>query len=430
MPSNSLSRWFGITTFGESHGPYIGVVIDSPIPNIDFPSLELESALRRRALKSKFTTDRNEPDQIHIISGVFEGKTTGMPLCILVPNKDAKSEDYEAFRDVFRPGHADASWFKKYGIYDYRGGGRASGRETIARLIAADSVKSLLKGIEIRVQTLSVGKISADPGSFRDDNPFHWPDPKSYPELIKYLESISRSSDSVGATLRVTAHNVPPGLGDPIFEKLSANIAKAMFSIGSIRGILFGDGLRLAIDPGSLVNDQYKNGKPQSNHHGGILGGVSTGQDLSFDLIIRPISSIGIPQKTVDKSGNPQTIAISGRHDSCHIPRVIPVVEAMLGLCLADAIQYQKLIAPTKPGLNDYRESLDKLDEELVLLLWRRRSIVNQVNKYKREHQIPPIDPQREQEILKRSSDLANNLDLDPKITQEIQKLCLQLCKK
>lgn len=428
MRSNSFSQQFGISTFGESHGPAIGLLIDSPPPNLDFPSDELAAALRQRSQRGDFSTPRQEPDQLEILSGVFEGKTTGMPLCVIVRNCDAKSADYAALKDIFRPGHADYSWFQKYQIFDYRGGGRASGRETLARVIAADLPKSLLKDIKIEITSTQIGEMKAGAAaSPAGDNPFHWPDPKSYPDLIKYLDEIKDSGDSLGGILQVRASNIPAGLGDPIYEKLSANIAKAMFSIGTMRGILFGDGLDLARRPGSQCNDQFEDGKLASNHHGGIVGGVSNGQDLVFELIIRPISSISIPQEGMDKAGNPRQISIQGRHDVCHLPRLIPVVEAMLQICLADAIQYQRLVLGLDADLPSFRESLDKVDEELLTLLWRRRAIVHKVKQYKKQNDLPPKDPSREREILSKAAKLAQEMDLPPELVQDIIKLNLRI---
>lgn len=427
MPSNKLSDIFGISTFGESHGPAIGVLIDSPLPNIDFPSEELLQALQRRNPQLSFTTARNEPDQIEILSGLMDGKTTGMPLCLIVRNLDARSTDYEALKDVFRPGHADFSWFQKYGIYDYRGGGRASGRETLARIIAADHVKSVLGDIDIHITCTQIGELKAMSQKGDAANPWHWPCSQTFPKLMSYLNEIQKSGDSVGGILRVSAHNVPPGLGDPVYEKLSANIAKAMFSIGSIRGIHFGDGLLLAEQTGSQVNDQFINGKLASNHHGGILGGVSTGQDISYDLIIRPVSSIRIPQQSLDRQGQSRQISIQGRHDVCHIPRIIPVIEAMLKLCLADAIQYQKLVSAQSQSLAGFRESLDKLDAELIQVLAHRAEIVKQVKAFKTKQGLPPQDPEREKNIQDQCSALAAKLGLDPHLAKEIIKLSIRI---
>ncbi|MCB5286788.1 MAG: chorismate synthase [Candidatus Cloacimonetes bacterium] len=427
MRSNRLSELFGITTFGESHGPAIGLLIDSPPPNLDFPSAELCAALQQRSHKGDFSTSRHETDRLEILSGVFEGKTTGMPLCVIVRNCDAKSADYEALKDVFRPGHADYSWFQKYQIFDYRGGGRASGRESLARVIAADLAKNLLKDIKIEITSTQIGELKAGSSSAAGDNPFHWPEPDTYPELIKYLDEIKSLGDSLGGILHVSASNIPSGLGDPIYEKLSANIAKAMFSIGTVRGILFGDGLDLARRPGSQCNDQFAEGRLASNHHGGIVGGVSNGQDLVFELVIRPISSISIPQEALDKAGKPRRISIQGRHDVCHLPRLIPVVEAMLQICLADAIQYQRLISGQSADLPSFRESLDKIDEELITLLWRRRAIVQKVKQYKQQNDLSPQDPAREREILRKAAKLAEGIDLPPELVQDLIKINLRI---
>ncbi|MCB5271473.1 MAG: chorismate synthase [Candidatus Cloacimonetes bacterium] len=427
MRSNRLSQLFGISTFGESHGPAMGLLIDSPPPNLDFPSEELYAALQQRSQRGDFSTPRQEADQLEILSGVFEGKTTGMPLCVIVRNCDAKSADYAALKDIFRPGHADYSWFQKYQIFDYRGGGRASGRETLARVIAADLSRNLLQDIKIEIVSTQIGERKAAHSSPVGDNPFHWPDPASYPDLIKYLGEIKDSGDSLGGILQVRASNIPLGLGDPIYEKLSANIAKAMFSIGTVRGILFGDGYDLARRPGSQCNDQFAEGKLASNHHGGIVGGISNGQDIVFELIIRPISSISIPQEAMDKAGNPRQISIQGRHDVCHLPRLIPVVKAMLQICLADAIQYQKLVLGNAADLPSFRESLDKVDEELLTLLWRRREIVRQVKEYKQQNDLPPQDLAREREILNKAAILAEEMDLPPELVQDIIKLNLRI---
>ncbi len=428
MRSNRLSHLFGISTFGESHGPVIGLLIDSPPPNLDFPSDELYAALRQRGHRGDFSTARQEADELEILSGVFEGKTTGMPLCVIVRNLDAKSVDYEVLRDVFRPGHADYSWFQKYQIFDFRGGGRASGRETLARVIAADLSKSLLKDIKIEIISKQIGELKASSTTLiAGDNPFHWPEPDTYADLTRYLSEIKSSGDSLGGILHISASNIPSGLGDPIYEKLSANIAKAMFSIGTVRGILFGDGYDLARKPGSQCNDQFAEGKLVSNHHGGIIAGVSNGQDIVFDLVIRPISSISIPQEGMDKAGKSRQISIQGRHDVCHLPRLIPVVEAMLQLCLADAIQYQRLVSGQDGDLTSFRESLDKLDEELLTLLWRRREIVHKVKQYKQQNQLPPKDQAREEEILDKAAKLAKEMDLPIELVQDIIKLDLRI---
>ncbi len=426
MPSNKLDGYFGFTSFGESHGPAIGLVIDSPPPNLDFPHDALEAALARRNISTPYKTARNESDDYEILSGVFEGKTTGMPLCIIVRNHDARSLDYEAFKNVFRPGHADFAWYEKYHIYDYRGGGRASGRETLTRVIAASFAKDIINPITIETRCLQIGDFIADPEGIWEENPFAWSDKASLSQLYDYLDKVKVEGDSVGGIIELKAMNVPAGLGDPVYDKLSANIAKAMLSIPSVKGISFGDGEALASMKGSMGNDQISRTGFLSNHQGGINGGVSNGNDLRLRLIIRAVPSVSNPQRTIDKAGKDHIVSIQGRHDVCHIPRLIPVAEAMLKLCLADAIQHQKLISGEEADLSSYRESLDKLDEDLILLLYRRKKLVEQVKAFKKEHQLSPRDEDREREIIARSRDLGRELDLDEDIVSRIMHLVLQ----
>lgn len=429
MSSNKLSHTFGISTFGESHGPAVGILFDSPIPNQELPVNEIRAALKRRSPHGKHSSSRIEPDDIEILSGVFDGKTTGAPLCLIVRNQNIRSADYDTLENIIRPGYADYSWLKKYHIFDFRGGGRASGRETVARVIAAELLKTILRDINISVSTLQIGEMIARPANDCPNNPYYWCDAESLPALTEYLEQIRRAGDSIGGIIRVSAKNVHAGLGDPLYEKLSANIAKAMLSIGSVRGIMFGDGADLAKHPGSWCNDAYQNGEPTTNHHGGILGGVSTGEELRFDLIIRPVSGISKEQNTIDRDGRDCKIRITGRHDSCHIPRIIPVVEAMLTICLADAIQYQRL-NQGEQDLAGYREALDKLDEDLVLLLKRRKDVVQQVKKFKEIHGMAPKDPIRELQISQKVRALAQELDLNTDLVDSLMKLNLEISAK
>ncbi|MCB5267843.1 MAG: chorismate synthase [Candidatus Cloacimonetes bacterium] len=425
MPSNRLEQFFGFTSFGESHGAAMGLLIDSPTPNLDFPYAALRDALNRRKIHTPFKTSREETDDYEILSGVFEGKTTGMPLCIIVRNRDIRSSDYEAIRNLFRPGHADFAWFQKFGIYDFRGGGRASGRETLVRVIAASFTDEVIQPIQISTSCLQIGTMRCETTSDTHDNPFHWQDSSSLDDLYSYLQQSKDRGESLGGIIRLTASRVPAGLGDPVYEKLSANIAKAMLSIPSVKGINFGDGFALASMQGSEANDQISSQGFLSNHQGGINGGVSNGNDIVFDLIIRPIPSVSTPQRTIDREGKDHWIEVHGRHDSCHIPRLIPVAEAMLKLCLADAIQHQRLIQGKARDLVSFRESLDKIDEDLLLLLYRRRQIVQQVKEYKLKHQLPNHDPIREQQIISRAQELAKELDIDPNIVSQIIQLVL-----
>lgn len=429
MPTNRLSQIFGITSFGESHGTAIGLVIDSPPPNLDFPFTEITAALQKRQANTAYRTQRIEKDDFEILSGVFEGKTTGMPICIIVRNRDAISSDYDALKDVFRPSHADFSWTQKYAIHDYRGGGRSSGRTTLANVIAGCFCDNILGDILISITCPQIGTMIASPSDAAIDNPFHWPETASLAELYAYMDQIKAAGDSVGGMLQVTIAGVPLGLGDPLAEKLNANLAKAMLSIGSIKGILFGDGLLLAALKGSEANDQMDSTGFLSNHNGGISGGVTNGNDITFTLVVKAVPSISLPQKTIDKLGKDSILTIQGRHDVCHIPRLIPVVEAMIKLCLADAIQYQKLVKSERKELPDFRENLDKLDEDLLLLLYRRKMIVAEVRDYKKMNDISEFDPKREDQIRHRASAMAKELGLDPSATIDVINATLKVCK-
>ncbi|MDD3535448.1 MAG: chorismate synthase [Candidatus Cloacimonetes bacterium] len=425
MPTNRLSQFFGISSFGESHGAAIGILIDSPPPNLIFPYAALKEALAARNVNTPYKTARKESDDYEILSGVFEGKTTGLPLCIIVRNNDARPGDYEAIKDVFRPGHADFSWYQKYHIYDYRGGGRASGRETLARVMASALLQELISSIEIEIISRQIGELTCTATDAPTHNPFHWQGDTA--KLYRYLDEIKAAGDSVGGLLELRARKVPAGLGDPVYEKLSANIAKAMLSIPSVKGISFGSGMAFARLKGSEANDQISETGFLNNHAGGINGGISNGNDIVFQLIVRAVPSVSLPQKTIDKEGNPQSIEIKGRHDTCHIPRIIPVVKAMLQITLADALAHQKLIHGEEQSLEDYRSSLDKLDEELMLLLYRRRQIVQAVKKYKQKHNLPPKDALRETEIMKRIRVIAKELELDPALAEAIMQELLKL---
>lgn len=434
MRSNRSETQFGITSFGESHGPAMGIVIEDIRPNLQFPIEELNNLLSRRKPGSNpYSTSRRETDDYQIISGVFEGKTTGMPICILFWNKDAQSNDYETLRDVFRPGHADFAWFSKFKIYDYRGGGRASGRETVTRIAASAFVSEIIKPIRISFQTLQVGKLIAETQSafkgLNDENPFCWLDGENPIKLYDYLDDVESQNETVGGIIRVKIDGVQPGLGDPVFEKLNANLAKALFSIGSIRGVSFGDGFEVSSQMGSESNDQMDQSGFLSNHSGGISGGISTGQPILINIAVKAVSSHGKPQKTINKSGISQTIKISGRHDICHLPRLLPVIEAMIKLTLADAIAWQKQLSGETLSLADYREALDKLDEELLLLLFRRKKIVEQVKKYKSSNQIPFRDENREKEMLQEWQAFARELKLPIKDIPDLLNLVLKICR-
>ncbi len=425
MRANSLNGYIGFTAFGESHGPAMGLVIEDVKPGIEFPFKDIETALQQRKGEKNFTsTSRNEPDKFEVLSGIFEGKTTGMPICIIIYNKNFKSSDYDNIANVFRPGHADFSYFKKFKIYDYRGGGRSSGRETISRVAASVMVNHLLEGIEFVVYPIRIGKfvpknISYD---FLETNHLKWPDKENFDQLIDYLKKIKTDKDSVGSIIRFEIRNVPAGLGDPVFEKLEANIARAILSIGSVKGIQFGSGFSLGKMKGSEANDEIIDGKFISNNNGGILGGISTGQTIIFDFVSKPVPSIGKIQQTIDSENNDRKIKINGRHDLVLTPRIIPVSIAMIKLVLSDAISYQKLIDSEENTIQNFREQIEKIDEDILIAIARRNEISKRIGEFKKENNLEIFDLKRESEVLDLLKEKAVNLNISKDIIPEIWK--------
>lgn len=323
---NSFGRNFRLTTFGESHGPALGAVIDGCPPGIALLERDIQPFLdRRRPGRSPRSSPRQEMDRVEILSGIFEGRTTGAPISLLVRNSDVRSSDYDALKEVFRPGHADYTWLAKYGIRDHRGGGRSSGRETVARVAAgAVAAKILaLRGIQVQSRILEIHGNTTPDG------------------MDKEVEEAVRADDSVGGILEITARGCPPGLGDPVFGKLDALIGMAMLGIGAVKGVEIGEGFAAARMRGSEQNDQMGKDGFLSNHAGGILGGISTGADIVVRIAVKPTPSIARDQRTVDIRGDERVISVRGRHDPCIVPRLAPVAEAMLALVLVDALMEQ-----------------------------------------------------------------------------------------
>ncbi len=350
MAGNTFGRLFKITTFGESHGPAVGVVIDGVPPGLPLSAADIQPELdRRRPGQSRLTTQRDEKDSVEILSGLFQGKTTG---ALLVHNQNQKSADYEDLKAIFRPGHADYTYLAKYGIRDYRGGGRSSGRETVARVAAGAVAKKILSGhgIAIYAYTASVGKIKAASVDLTviDKNPVRAADLKAAALMAEEIEQARQKGDSIGGTIAAIVQGCPPGLGDPVFDKLEAVIGHALLSLGAVKGIEFGTGFSAAVLKGSENNDLYeiKAGKisTKTNNCGGILGGISTGADVILRLAVKPTASIAVKQQTVNLQKEPATVEVKGRHDPCLCPRLVPVVEAMLALCILDALMIQKTI--------------------------------------------------------------------------------------
>ncbi len=351
--SNKFGEIFSFTTWGESHGEAIGCVIDGCPSLLSLHENDIQKHLdKRRPGQSKFTTQRQEKDQVKIFSGVFEGKTTGTPISLIIFNEDQKSGDYSEIKEKFRPNHADYAYFKKYGIRDYRGGGRSSARETAMRVAAGAVARKILEQekIEIIGYLTQIGEKKIDPSRLDfaeiDRNDFFCPDAIAAKNFEDYLTKIRKSGDSVGAVVEVIARNVPAGFGEPIYNKLDARLAAAMMSINAVKGVEIGDGMSAASKKGSELADEMfsKNGKVEfaSNYSGGTLGGISSGQDIVVRFAVKPTSSILIPRRTIDISGENTEIITKGRHDPCVGIRAVPVGEAMMACVLADFLLLHK----------------------------------------------------------------------------------------
>jgi chorismate synthase len=342
MSDNSFGRLLRVTTFGESHGPAIGCVIDGCPPGVAITPEDFRADLERRATgKSRHTSQRREADEIEILSGVFEGRTTGTPIALLIRNTDAKSKDYANIAEQFRPAHADYTYRQKYGIRDPRGGGRSSARETTMRVAAAVIAKKWLAerfGVRVRGYLAQLGEIA--PRGFDwsavEDNPFFWPDAAQVPELESYMDALRKSGDSVGARVTVIADGVPPGWGEPIYGKLDGDLAAALMSINAVKGVEIGAGFDAVEQRGTEHRDEITPEGFLSNNAGGILGGISTGQDVICSIALKPTSSLRLPGRSVNVRGEPIEVVTTGRHDPCVGIRATPIAEAMVALVLVD----------------------------------------------------------------------------------------------
>jgi chorismate synthase len=345
MSHNTFGKMFRVTTFGESHGPAIGCVIDGCPPGLEIDPAEIRAELERRATgRSRHTSQRREKDDVQVLSGVFEGRSTGTPIALLIENTDARSRDYDEISRQFRPGHADYTYWKKYGIRDYRGGGRSSARETTMRVAAGAVARKWLKlelGIEIQGWLAQLGPIRTDgvmDWATIDDNPFFCPDPARVPELEAFMDALRKSGDSVGARVNVIARGVPAGLGAPVYGKLDADLASAMMSINAAKGVEIGAGFESVAQKGTEHRDEMSPEGFLSNHAGGILGGISSGQDVVVSTAFKPTSSLRIPCRGLDVDGNEVEVVTKGRHDPCVGIRATPIVEAMMALVLMDHV--------------------------------------------------------------------------------------------
>jgi chorismate synthase len=342
MAGNTFGRLFTVTSFGESHGPAIGCVVDGCPPGLDLCEADIQPELdRRRPGTSRHVTQRREPDAVEILSGVFAGKTTGTPIGLLIRNRDSRSGDYENIARTFRPGHADYAYAQKYGLRDYRGGGRASARETAVRVAAGAIARKWLgerHGVTIRGWMSQLGEIEIPfvDSARIDENPFFAPDAAIVPRLEAYMDALRASGDSVGARISVAAQGVPAGWGEPVYDRLDADIAHAMMGINAVKGVEIGDGFACVAQKGSEHGDEMTPQGFLSNHAGGVLGGISTGQEIVVRLAVKPTSSIRLARRSVDLQGRPVMVETHGRHDPCVGIRATPIAEAMLALVLID----------------------------------------------------------------------------------------------
>lgn len=342
MPGNTFGKLFTVTTFGESHGPALGCIIDGCPPGLALSEADLQVDLdRRKPGQSRYTTQRREADQVRILSGVFEGKTTGTSIGLLIENTDQRSKDYGDIKDMFRPAHADYSYFQKYGVRDYRGGGRSSARETAMRVAAGGIAKKYLAetlGISVRGYLSQLGPITIDKVDWNeiDNNPFFCPDAGKVDEMAAYMQALSKEGNSIGAKITVVAEGVAPGLGEPVFDRLDADIAGALMGINAVKGVEIGDGFATVEQKGTEHRDEMSPQGFLSNHAGGIVGGIATGQCIVAHLALKPTSSIRLPGQSVNVRGESVEVSTTGRHDPCVGIRATPIAEAMLALVLMD----------------------------------------------------------------------------------------------
>jgi len=342
MPGSSIGDMFRVTTFGESHGPALGCIVDGCPPGLPLTEADMQVDLdRRKPGTSKYATQRKEPDQVKILSGVFEGITTGTPIGLLIENQDQKSKDYSDIKDIYRPAHADYTYAQKYGIRDYRGGGRSSARETAMRVAAGAIAKKYLQvshGVSVRGYMAQMGDLVPSVVDWDEvyNNPFFCPDPALVPQLEQMIDALRREGDSIGARINLVASGMMTGLGEPVFDRLDADIAHAMMSINAVKGVEIGAGFASVSQKGSSHRDEMSPNGFTSNNAGGILGGISSGQDILVSIALKPTSSITTPGKTVDSQGLSAEVVTKGRHDPCVGVRATPIAEAMLAIVLMD----------------------------------------------------------------------------------------------
>lgn len=348
MSGNSFGKLFTVTTFGESHGLALGCIIDGCPPGLALTEDDIQIDLdRRKPGQSRYTTQRREADQVKILSGVFEGKTTGTPIGLMIENTDQRSKDYSNIKDQFRPAHADYTYMQKYGVRDYRGGGRSSARETAMRVAAGAIAKKYLNdffGVEVRGYLSQLGPIAIESVDWSEvpNNPFFCPDASKVPEMEAYMQALNKEGNSIGAKITVVASGVAPGLGEPVFDRLDAEIAHGLMSINAVKGVEIGAGFESVVQKGTEHRDEITPNGFESNNAGGILGGISTGQDIVAHLALKPTSSLHIPGRSVDVTGKAVEVVTKGRHDPCVGIRATPIAEAMMALAIMDHLLRQR----------------------------------------------------------------------------------------
>jgi chorismate synthase len=428
--SSTLGQNFKMITFGESHGKALGVVLDNVKPGLKIDLALIQKEMdRRRPGQSKVVTPRDEKDQVQFLSGIFEGKTTGAPICMVVYNKDQDSSKYAKLKNVFRPGHADFTFLKKYGIRDHRGGGRSSGRETLARVAAGAIAKQMLaqKGIKIYAYTREVYGIEAKKIDFNEieNNIMRCPDKAAAKKMVTAIMKLREQGDSAGGIVEVVAQGVPAGLGDPVFDKLEADLAKAMLSVGATKGVEVGRGFEAARMTGSQHNDALKRKKFKEMFTGGISGGISSGSDIVMRVAVKPTSSITKKQHTENIKGDHTTIQVFGRHDPCICPRVVPVLESMTALVLWDKLCFQQRIKYPKNTTTQKKKIIETIDEEILALLAERQQLtddITELEKTKAKKPTPTEKKSAKQKSLKKITRQARKLKINEKHIEKVFK--------
>ena len=420
-----FGKFFRVLTFGESHGKAVGVVVDGVLPGLSLNETDIQRELdRRRPGQSAVTSARSEKDRVEILSGVFQGKTLGTPICMLVRNQDQRSGDYDALKDVFRPGHADFTYQLKYGIRDHRGGGRASARETVGRVAAGAIARKELNdlGIVIRAGTVAVGSVIAHQRCWEEieRNPVRCPDSDAAKLMEDAILKAGAEGNSLGGLVELEILGVPPGLGDPVFDKLDAILAQSLMSIGAVKGVEIGEGFNAARLTGRQMNDEMTSEGFLSNRSGGILGGISTGAPILVRIGVKPTPSIRHPQKTIDLMGQDRTIVINGRHDPCICPRIVPVVESMAAIAIYDAWLAKERLQSNGAGLEKLRKEVDRIDAELLDLLRLREEVSLHIGEVKNEIGKGVLDNGREEAMKAVRRELAEKLGLDSRYVESL----------